>query len=34
MNQWHTLSTTDRKASDKVYEEAQAVLAQIVLEEK
>ena len=29
MKDWHKLSTTDRKASDKVYAEAEAIAAQI-----
>ena len=33
MNQWHKLSAVDRKASDKVYEQAQEILKKIVLEE-
>jgi hypothetical protein len=29
MKDWHKLSTTDRKASDKVYAEAEAIAEQI-----
>jgi hypothetical protein len=29
MKEWHKLSTTDRKASDKVYAEAEAIAEKI-----